>query len=162
MASTVPLLGDEAELFALYHVTLRARVARWVNTSSANLDDACAIAWLQLLRCQPKRETILSWLTTVAIREAVRIDRAARRTSYVDTDDLSNESVADPELQRDALDALDALAGLPERQRQLAALQASGFTYDEIAWLSRDAGVVGALVAGRVRRRHVVSVAWWH
>jgi DNA-directed RNA polymerase specialized sigma24 family protein len=85
MTSTVRLLGDEAELFARYHPTLHARVARWVKTSSANVDDACAIAWFQLMRCRPRRVTALSWLTTVAIREAVRLDRGHRRARYVDT-----------------------------------------------------------------------------
>src|SRR4051812_36811026 len=98
-----------------------------------------ARAWLQLVRCQPRRETALSWLTTVAIREAVRLDRAGLRACYVDTDVLANEYVLDPELQRDAFDALDALASLPARQRRLAALQAAGFTYDEIGALSQVA-----------------------
>jgi len=136
MPSTVRLLGDEAELFARHHFTLRSRVARWVNTSSANVDDACAIAWLQLVRCQPWRESVLSWLTTVAIREAVRLDRADRRACYVDPDALANEYVLDAKLQRDAFDALDALASLPERQGRVAALQAAGFTYEEIASLT--------------------------
>ena len=89
MAPTVRFRGDEGELFARYHSTLCARVARWVNTSSANVDDACAIAWLQLVRCQPRRESVLPWLTTIAIREAVRLDRAHRRARHVDTDVLA-------------------------------------------------------------------------
>jgi hypothetical protein len=40
-----------------------------VNTWDANADEACSFAWMQLLRRQPMRETVLSWLTTVAIRE---------------------------------------------------------------------------------------------
>ena len=40
-----------------------------VNTSDANAGEACSFAWMQLLRRQPMRETVLSWLTTVAIRE---------------------------------------------------------------------------------------------
>jgi DNA-directed RNA polymerase specialized sigma24 family protein len=36
-------------------------------------------------------------------------------------------------LQREALDALEVLARLPERQRKLATLQSAGFTYEEIA-----------------------------
>jgi RNA polymerase sigma factor (sigma-70 family) len=151
MASTTRLLGDEGELFARHHATLHARVARWVNTSSANVDDACAIAWLQLVRCQPRSETALSWLTTVAIREAVRLDRGHRRVCHIDVEVLGNRNVLDPQPQRDALDALDALAGLPERQRRLAALQAAGFTYDEIAQLT---GCTRTAVDRHLRRAH--------
>jgi DNA-directed RNA polymerase specialized sigma24 family protein len=144
MSRPLRLHGDEAELFARHHGTLNARVTRWVKTSAANIDDACSTAWLQLLRSQPRRDSALSWLTTVAIREAVRLHRAQGRTRHVDSDDLANEYALNPDLQRDALDALDTLASLPDRQRRLAGLQAAGFSYDEIAALSRVADVASA------------------
>jgi hypothetical protein len=46
-----------------------------VKTSDANVDDACSFAWMQLIRRQPTRATVLAWLTTVAIPEAIRLDR---------------------------------------------------------------------------------------
>jgi len=78
-SEALELCGDEAELFAAHHATLRGRVGRSVHTSASNVDDACSFAWLQLLRRQPRRATALEWLTTVAIREARRLDRGDRR-----------------------------------------------------------------------------------
>ena len=151
MPAPLSLRGDEAELFARYHAMLYGRVARWVRTSPANIDDACATAWLQLLRCQPHRDTALSWLTTVAIREAVRLHRGHGRARNVNTNALANEYVLNPELQRDALDALNTLARLPDRQRRLAELQAAGFTYDEIAAIT---GTSRRAVDRHLRRAH--------
>jgi RNA polymerase sigma factor (sigma-70 family) len=151
MPAPLSLRGDEAELFARHHATLYGRVARWVRTSAANVNDACATAWVQLLRCQPRRETALSWLTTVAIREAVRLHRGHGRARHVHTNDLANEYVLNPELQRDALNVLDALASLPDRQRRLAELQAALFTYDEIAAIT---GTSHRAVDRHLRRAH--------
>jgi RNA polymerase sigma factor (sigma-70 family) len=151
MASTVRLRGDESVLFARHHATLRDRVARWVNTSSAVVDDACSFAWLQLLRCQPRRESALAWLTTVAIREAIRLDRERRAVEHVDRERLADTSSVDPRPHEDAVSALKALAGLPERQRKLAALQAAGFTYEEIA---RATGLSWRSVERHLRRAH--------
>jgi hypothetical protein len=70
--------AEEAQLFAEHQATLRARVARRVHTRSANIEEACAFAWLQLVRRRPRRDTALQWLTTVAVHEALRLDRADR------------------------------------------------------------------------------------
>ena len=66
---------------------------------------------------------------------------------YVETNALANEYVLNPELQRDALDGLEALARLPDRQRRLAELQAAGFTYDDISRLSRVTDVASVEAA---------------
>ena len=126
------LRGDEAQLFAAHHGALRRRVARHVGTRSSNVDDACSFAWLQLLRCQPERGKTLEWLTTVAIREAQRLDRADRRLARL-------EAAGEPHTQsnvlthRRAREALEVVVVLPERQRQTFALHVAGLTYSEIA-----------------------------
>jgi DNA-directed RNA polymerase specialized sigma24 family protein len=82
-----PLCGDEALLFAKHHAALRGRVRGVVKTSDANVDEACSFAWMQLIRRQPTRATVLAWLTTVAIREAIRLDRQDRRTAHFEPGD---------------------------------------------------------------------------
>ncbi len=77
--------GDEAELYARYGPKLRRIVDHQVRTSSANVEDACSHAWLQMPRYQPARETLLSWLVRTGIREAVKLDRRARVTTSSST-----------------------------------------------------------------------------
>jgi RNA polymerase sigma factor (sigma-70 family) len=141
--SSPALCGDEAELFAAHHATLRARVCRYVHTSASNVDDACSFAWLQLVRRQPRRRpSVLPWLTTVAINEARRLDRTERRRAPLEA--AGEPSTASTTLSHEqAREALEVVASLPPRQRQLVGLHAAGFTYHEIAWLSGAAVVVG-------------------
>ena len=77
--SCSPQRGDEAGLYAQLALKLARIVANRVTTSSANIDDACAFAWLQMLRHQPARETLRAWLVTTGIREAIKLERRARR-----------------------------------------------------------------------------------
>jgi hypothetical protein len=81
---------------------------------------------------------------------------------HIDRDHLADRSSVDLTPREDALRALEVLAALPGRQRKLAALQAAGFTYEEIATLSRVADVASVEAAvvslddmssTRVRRR---------
>ena len=46
----VVLRGDEDQLFREHASTLRSVVRMKVNTTDDNLDDACAFAWMQLVR----------------------------------------------------------------------------------------------------------------
>jgi RNA polymerase sigma factor (sigma-70 family) len=131
----LPLQGDEESLFVEHHVTLRSRVGRWVNTSDANMDEACSFAWMQLVRCQPRRGTVLSWLTTVALREAVRLDRRDRRDRRV----VSGEELpggCQSLTYAEAFAALEVVASLPPRQRELIGLQVAGYSRQEIAVLT--------------------------
>lgn len=72
------LRGDEAELFRRYGGWL-IRVTRYrLGCSDALAEDACAHAWLQLCRTQPKRtEALPSWLRVVAFNEGLRLLRKA-------------------------------------------------------------------------------------
>ncbi len=131
--------GDETELYRRYATRLRAIVTREVNSSPANIDDACAFAWLQLLRYQPARETVLGWLCKTAIREAIKLDRRARRTAgpNPDTgepiDPVDPRSLVDDRVELLAAREAIACACLREREAQLLALHAAGYTYKEIA-----------------------------
>jgi RNA polymerase sigma factor (sigma-70 family) len=131
-------LGDEAELYARYAPRLVRIVARQVRTSSANVEDACSHAWLQMLRYQPARETLLSWLVRTGTREAVKLDRRARRGELFDgqAESESLNSHSRPiDLRLDLLAARDAIADarLRPREVELLAAHLAGYSYTEIA-----------------------------
>ena len=68
-----------------------------VNTSQANIEDACMFAWLQLLRHEiDEIDAPYSWLTTIAIREAVKLDRAERRTRSLSWTTTARSRAIDP------------------------------------------------------------------
>jgi RNA polymerase sigma factor (sigma-70 family) len=133
----VALRGDEDELYRTHARTLRSVVRTRVNTSEDIIEDACAFAWMQLVRCQPRRKTAFAWLRTVATREAIRLDRIERAHADPELDELEHPALrdprCDPELRDEIIDALDALAALDERQRMILGLQALGLHHGEIA-----------------------------
>ncbi|MDQ3647182.1 MAG: RNA polymerase sigma factor [Actinomycetota bacterium] len=144
----VRLRGDEAELFERYHARLVASVGWSVSADEGLVEDACAFAWRQLIRCQPERtERIYAWLRKVAIREARLLhyrelrEAAPRGSENPETDeaveavDLGELRAArlDCELAVEAREALRALAGLRPRERRYLTLQLAGLSYREIA-----------------------------
>jgi len=84
MATIWPLAaeprGDHDELFKQLADRLVAAVRAAVRTSPVNVEDACAFAWLQLVRYRPERACAFGWLRKTAIREAVRLERRSVRT----------------------------------------------------------------------------------
>jgi DNA-directed RNA polymerase specialized sigma24 family protein len=126
--------GDEKELYEAWASRLLRSVASCVNTSDANVQDACSIAWIQLLRCQPRRETALAWLVTVAKREAIRLDRAERAH---DSGGLEVDWMPDPHSATHGREALADTLGLVERlhprRRAMLMEHACSYTLDEIA-----------------------------
>ena len=131
--SSAALHGDEAALYDRHHEVLWRRVRRHIHGPDAMIDDACQQAWLILLRRQPDRETVLAWLTTVAIREAYRLSGCERRELSLDQlHPAAAEAAIDPEQGREARTALRALAVLPERQRCYLTLLVAGHSYQEI------------------------------
>lgn len=136
-----PLHGDEERLFIAHSNRLRIVVSRCVNTSAANVDDGCAFAWLQLILHQPRRDSVFSWLTKVAIRHAIRLDKPHRRWDA----ELSDESILGarvPDVEREErivlCETLEQLTGIHERKRRMLVMHATGFTVREIA---EEAGV---------------------
>jgi len=108
-----------------------------VFTSDAVIDDACSTAWMILLRAQPRRDTVLAWLTVVARREAIRLHHSAQREPALEETTIEHHLQGrDDELGHDARRALDHLAELPPRQREVLALLVAGYSYDEIAELT--------------------------
>jgi RNA polymerase sigma factor (sigma-70 family) len=134
-----------SELFAGYHDVIRRHVQGVVNTSAENVEDACMFAWTKFLSFEHDEiKDACSWLATVAIHEAFKLDRRARRTSPLVTEQGEVVDVVDPYdnlqlalLLADAGDVVRA-AGLSARQAQILGLHAAGFSYEEISAQTGD------------------------
>ena len=151
-----PLLGDEEQLYRTHARKLRSVVRMTVNTTEEIVEDACAFAWLQLVRCQPRRETVFGWLRTVATRAAIRLDRRERTHASLDLDDLEHPGLRDlrhdPATNDEVIDALDTLRSLQDSERIALGLHALGFRYREIGELTGDTVFTVACQMRRARR----------
>lgn len=143
--------GDEAELYRRYAERLVRLTAHRVKAPHALIEDACALAWLQLLRTQPERgPAIFAWLRTVALHEAYALSRRQRRDAWLE--ELGGESAEeDGEPRRweetlpgpgsvehslEARRALAVLSALPARERRYLVLRVAGYRYQEICQLT--------------------------
>jgi RNA polymerase sigma factor (sigma-70 family) len=160
--ATVTLHGDEGDLFRRLQPRLLRAVRREVTASEEVIEDACSFAWSQLLRCQPRRDTVYGWLCKTAIREAWRLSRRERRDVRVegftpdgDGEGLQLRAPVELETMIDARCALAALAALPERERRYLTLLVAGHSYVEIRALTQatHTNVNKHLVRARARLR---------
>jgi RNA polymerase sigma factor (sigma-70 family) len=137
-----PARGDEDELYRRHHRHLLSAVASVVRAPDALIEDACQMAWMTLLRCQPDRDHVFGWLRRVAINEAYRLSAIARREPGYDPTAaiavLIDEDGASFDRHLEARQALAILARLPERQRRDLTLLAAGYSYKEIQALTAD------------------------
>src|SRR5215216_4449286 len=161
--STSPRRGDEADLYQRHHQALFIAVSHAINGSPQLVEDACQTAWTILIRRQPDRASVFGWLYVVAIHEAYRLSASERRELHLE--DLAIEGDWETILagrvtvedQLEALEALRALAALPDRQRRDLSLRVGGFTYREIAAMTGGrtyTNVNKHLVKARARIRH--------
>jgi RNA polymerase sigma factor (sigma-70 family) len=143
LAATAATTADE--IYRARAGQLQRTVAESVNTSAENVEDACSFAWTQLVRRRLEGADPYGWLVTVAIRQAIKLDRRSRRTDPIpEGDDGEALGPADPrdllEGRERVIEARDLLRGarLTARQARLLVLQAQGFSYSEIAALTGD------------------------
>jgi hypothetical protein len=129
------LIGDEEALFRRYDDELFERTRSAVKAADATIEDACSFAWMQLLRRQPPRDDLLSWLTMTAIRQAWRLSERESRSGPLRDAGDPRQDMAGYEL---GWDGLARVADLRLRQRRLVGLQAAGFTYDEMCTVTGD------------------------
>ncbi len=152
-----PSHREAKELFEQHANRLLAAVGATVRTSPVNVEDACAFAWLQLVRYQPERRSAFGWLLTTAIREAIKLDRGGRRV--VDLDRLADHPVPDPRQELDhRLETLAARQGIEEarlrpRERRLIALRAIGYSRAQMAELTGDSHRTLDRQLGRAQRK---------
>src|SRR4051794_1976570 len=147
---------------------------RVYGTSAAVIADACGHAWLQLVThpyVRLDREG-LAWLTQTAVREAWRLAGAARQEPaaglfHAERTQRGEDELGDPPgPASDPLDRaiageqhharVDRFAQLKPRERRDLLLQASGYSYHEIAALtgSTYTAINRRLAEGRVRLRN--------
>jgi RNA polymerase sigma factor (sigma-70 family) len=159
--------GDEEALYRAHHSRLLRLIADDVSARPQVIEDACAFAWAELLARQPDRTSIVGWLRVVARREAIRLAQCDRLTVQMSALDSRpalhrGRSTSCPRGSAsdrgEALEALEALVGLPERKRTFLTLKVAGYSYDEIAaelgvsWLTVNRQLVRARGAVRAAR----------
>ena len=136
--TTVPnQRGDEAELFERHADRLVRIVQHAINVPRHVAEDACAFAWVQLLRTQPEREAIFAWLRVVATREALRLIKAQGRVAPFEEDPAEPEAAhvdkgPDVQLALEAREILAQIAALSDQQVRIFSLHVSGLSYEEI------------------------------
>jgi RNA polymerase sigma factor (sigma-70 family) len=114
------------------------RMLRWVPDHEI-IEEAVQQAFLEAVKSRPERPPMpLAWITTVAYRRAINFAyRKARQdpewpsVPEVPEDQLGHGHAPAPALWLEATELLRALAGLPDRQRQVVALAAAGYTHRE-------------------------------
>lgn len=130
--------GD-ACFFEEHSQQLRAVVSRRVRTSAANIEDACALAWLQWVRHQPRGDYVFPWLCSTAIREAIKLHRRTSQTVGLDqlTDGAADRAYG-PEDRLELIAAGQAFrqARLRPHERRLIALRVLGYSRPEMTGLS--------------------------
>jgi RNA polymerase sigma factor (sigma-70 family) len=135
-----------AALYAREAATIRRIASRQANVPADVLDDACQTAWAQLCSHDEvdvaRQAAVIGWLVVTATRAAWRYSRVRERPMATDPDThLAGEEriqararstdPVDVVVRRD--DARTRLVVLDARQRRMIALQAAGFTYEEIS-----------------------------
>lgn len=138
--------NDFDELYRLLSRPLRELVRCRVRVAEPVIEDACQIAWSRLIRHSTplRREAVLSWLTTTAVREAFKLSRLDRRELSLDAEierigELPIPSTAPgPAEVVELRHRLAEVEQLPERQRRLVWMHAAGLTYVEIASCTGD------------------------
>lgn len=169
-ASGNPAAGAGAALlFEHYQQVLRRRVRSLVDTSDANVEDACMFAWTQFLSHElDNTQAAHSWLTTVAIRQAVRLERRSRRDLQIVVAAEDGNEDLEPVDPRDELrlrqllaDAGEVIRGakLSERQAQVLGMQVVGYTYDEMSKRTGDSRRTIERQILTARRRLAMAIA---
>jgi DNA-directed RNA polymerase specialized sigma24 family protein len=127
-----------AESFADYENVLAARVRAVVDASDDVVDRACWMACAQLLHHELAGvDAGHSWLTTLAIREAVKLSREAPgRTRCAGKAGSGGSHMGELLLARAALVVQDA--GLTAKQLQAVALSMWGLSDERIAAVTGD------------------------
>jgi RNA polymerase sigma-70 factor, ECF subfamily len=135
--STRAQRGDERELFERHAKRLVRMVQGTTGAPRQIAEDACAFAWLQLLRRQPERGSIVGWLFVVALNEARRLLRTPVHAELDDESDAHAPSngarPTELDVTLEAHEALEEIAALSEQQVRIFSLHLAGLTYDEIS-----------------------------
>ncbi len=140
--------ADLGELYSALSPRLERIVRLDVRAPDAVIEDACQFAWSRLLHHRDRvgYDSALSWLAKTAVHEAVKLVRRDQRELSLDCErelerpgrPLFGGLAPGPEEHFEQRERLDALAGLPERQRRALWLHALGLSYAEIGLQTGD------------------------
>jgi len=138
--------GHELELYEAHATRLLRIVARQVQTTPENIEDACHFAWVALLRRADcvQRDAALAWLAITATRNAYKLHRRQGRDASLDVIQEDGWPLPEPSTnigpQRhvEIHEDLDVIDQLPARQQRIVWLKAAGLSYTEIADYTGD------------------------
>jgi RNA polymerase sigma factor (sigma-70 family) len=138
---TVGDSGDFNELYASLSARLERIVRMDVRAPRSVIEDACQVAWGQLVRYRDsvQRDSALSWLATTAIHEAFALLRRQNRFYSLDeaVERQGDAAVLDTSPAADEIceltERLEGIRALSHRQQQMLWLHGLGYTYREIA-----------------------------
>jgi RNA polymerase sigma factor (sigma-70 family) len=139
--ATVGDSGDFNELYAALSARLERIVRMDVRAPRSVIEDACQVAWGQLVRYRDsvQRDSALSWLATTAIHEAFALLRRQNRLYSLDdaVERRGDAAVLDTSPAADEIcelrERLEGIGVLSHRQQQMLWLHGLGYTYREIA-----------------------------
>ncbi len=134
-------LGDLGELYVSLSPRLERIVRMDVRAPRPVIEDACQIAWGQLVRYRHavRPESALSWLATTAIHEAFGLLRRQNKCHSLEGtlersgDVAVLESAPGADEVWEVRERLERLTVLSQRQQQMLWLQGLGYSYREIA-----------------------------
>lgn len=142
----LPHVTDIGRLYREFSKQLEILVRGDVRACDAVIEDACHLAWTQLLRYRHRvaLESVTRWLTITAVREAVRMLRRHQRECSLelmleDSEDEGPDFSADIE-RHDVIAQRERLLDvqyLPRRQQRMVWLKALGLSYGEVAAYER-------------------------
>lgn len=146
----------DAALYGAYAERLLGIVARRVNTTPENVEDACHFAWAQYLSHAERVDCVHAWLATTAIHQAYKLHaRQDRDESLERALENGAEPVAGDDVTR--VVELREEIGLPDRlaprQQRLIWLQAAGLSYREMSQRTGDSLRTTERQVLRARRR---------
>jgi RNA polymerase sigma factor (sigma-70 family) len=131
--------GAVAQLYVEHAKRLEQIVRVDVHAPEALVEDACQFAWSRLVfhAHRVRRETVLPWLVTTAVRHAFKLLRRERRLLSLEAlVEQAAEPVSplpSPDEVAEERQRLVDLDRLPERQQRLVWLQGLGLSYVEMA-----------------------------
>ena len=133
--------SELVELYGSFQRRLEQLVRGGVQAQNAVVEDACQVAWAELIRYRQRvaLQSAPSWLVRTAIHEALRLVQAEDREDSLELalQELPEVSLSqvdpgpeDHVWQRERVESLRLLSA---RQQRLVWLRALGLTYEEMA-----------------------------
>ena len=132
---------DVGETYRLLSARLEQIVRFDVRAPDPVIEDACQFAWSRLIdhADRVRREAVLSWLVTTAVREAFKLIRRGNRYLSLEAalesggDGLLVAETTGPEQLLEQRERLASIRELSERQQRFLWLHGLGLSYSEIA-----------------------------